>query len=56
MKKASKQKVLFLKEEYADGQGTYIYPNGEKYVGDWKNGKHHGHGTFTYPDGNMYVG
>ena len=35
MKKESKQKVLFLKEEYADGQGTYIYPNGEKYAGEW---------------------
>ena len=35
MKKASKQKVLFLKEEYADGQGKYTYPNGESYVGDF---------------------
>ena len=53
---SNKKNVLFLREEYGDGQGTYIYPNGEKYVGDWKNGKYHGHGTFTYPDGNMYVG
>ena len=56
MNKTVKRKVLFLKEEYANGQGTYIYPNGEKYVVDWKNGKYHGHGTFTYPDGIMYVG
>ena len=53
---SNKKEVLFLREEYGNGQGTYIYPNGEKYVGDWKNGKYHGHGTFTYPDGNMYVG
>ena len=53
---SNKKNVLFLREEYGDGQGTYIYPNGEKYVGDWKNGKYHGHGTFIYPDGNMYVG
>ena len=52
----SNNNVLFLREEYGNGQGTYIYPNGEKYRGDWKNGKYHGHGTFTYPDGIMYVG
>ena len=44
MNKAGKQKVLFLKEEYADGQGKYTYPNGESYVGDWKNGEIHGQG------------
>jgi len=27
-----KQNVLFLGEEYGDGQGTYIYPNGIMYV------------------------
>ena len=53
---SNNKNVLFLREEYGDGQGTFTYPNGEKYVGDWKNGKYNGHGTFTYPDGNMYVG
>ena len=53
---SNKKEVLFLREEYGDGQGTYIYPNGEKYLGDWKNGKYHGHGTFTYHNGIMYVG
>ena len=48
--------ILFLREEYGNGQGTYIYTNGDKFVGNWKNGKYHGHGTFTYPDGIMYVG
>ena len=53
---SNKKNVLFLRDEYGDGQGTFTYHNGEKYVGDWKNGKYHGHGTFTYPEGNMYVG
>ena len=53
---SNNKNVLFLREEYGNGQGTYIYPNGEKYEGDWKNGKYHGHGTFTYPDGSKYVG
>ena len=52
----SNNNVLFLREEYCNGQGTYIYPNGEKYEGDWKNGKYHGHGTFTSFDGDKYVG
>ena len=29
MNKAGKQKVLFLKVEYADVHGKYTYPNGE---------------------------
>ena len=53
---SNKKEVLFLREEYGNGQGTYIYPNGEKYVGDWKNGKYHGQGTYTWSDGRKYVG
>ena len=53
---SNKKNVLFLREEYGDGQGTYIYPNGEKYVGDWKNGKYHGHGTYTFSDGGKGIG
>ena len=53
---SNKKEVLFLREEYGEGRGKYIYPNGEKYVGDWKNGKYHGHGTFTSRDGFVYVG
>ena len=29
---------------------------GEKYVGEWKDGKKHGKGTMTFPDGSKYVG
>ena len=36
--------------------GTYTYPNGDKYVGEYKDGKRHGQGTYTYPNGNKYVG
>ena len=42
---SNKKNVLFLREEYGDGQGTFTYPNGEKYVGAWKNGKYNGQGT-----------
>ena len=53
---SNKKEVLFLREEYGEGRGKYIYPNGEKYVGEWKNGKFCGQGTYTFPDGRMYVG
>ena len=35
---------------------THTFDNGDKYVGEVKNGKMHGQGTYTWPDGNKYVG
>jgi hypothetical protein len=34
----------------------YTYPDGRKYVGEYKDGKRNGQGTYTYPDGRKYVG
>jgi len=39
-----------------NGQGTYTYPGGSKYVGEWKDNKRNGQGTYAYPGGNKYVG
>ena len=39
-----------------NGQGTYIYNGGSKYVGEWKDGKFEGQGTITWSDGDKYVG
>ncbi|MBF0294673.1 MAG: hypothetical protein HQL96_05750 [Magnetococcales bacterium] len=39
-----------------NGKGTYIYSDGSKYVGEYKNGKINGQGKFTYPDGSQYIG
>ncbi len=36
--------------------GTYTWPNGDKYVGEYKNHKHNGQGTYTFADGIKYVG
>src|SRR6056300_865372 len=38
------------------GKGTFTFPNGSKYVGEYKNGKRDGKGTMTLPDGFKYVG
>ena len=34
----------------------YIWENGTRYMGEWKDGKKHGQGTFTFPDGEIYEG
>jgi hypothetical protein len=39
-----------------NGYGTYTFPDGEKCVGEWKDGKRNGQGTYTFPDGSHYVG
>ncbi len=33
-----------------------IYPNGDKYVGEWKDDKMDGRGTATFTDGTKYAG
>jgi len=39
-----------------NGTGTYIYPSGGKYTGEWKDDKRHGQGTHNYSNGDKYVG
>ena len=39
-----------------NGQGTYIYDSGAKYVGQYKNGKINGTGTLYFSNGNRYTG
>jgi S1-C subfamily serine protease len=36
--------------------GTYTFPSGNKYVGEYRNNKRNGQGAFTFADGNKYVG
>ena len=31
--------------------GSYTWGDGDKYVGEWKDGKKHGQGTYTYASG-----
>jgi len=35
---------------------TYTWPNGDKYIGEWKGDVKHGKGTYSYANGNKYVG
>ena len=39
-----------------EGEGTYYYEKGEKYVGEWVNGLREGKGTFYWKDGSYWNG
>jgi hypothetical protein len=45
-----------IKGDCTNGYGTYTFASGNKYVGEFKDGKRHGQGTFTTADGGKYVG
>jgi len=36
--------------------GTYVFSDGERYVGEWSDGKRSGEGINTLPNGEKYVG
>ncbi len=41
---------------YDNCWGTYTWPNGEKYVGEFRDEKRIGQGMYTWPSGTKYVG
>ena len=45
-----------IKGDCNNGYGTYTFANGDKYVGEWKDGKQHGQGTYTGTDGTVMKG
>jgi hypothetical protein len=39
-----------------NGYGTFVYPDGSKYVGNWVNDEKQGFGTYYYVNGDIYEG
>lgn len=39
-----------------NGKGRYIYPNGDKYIGEFKDGQPDGRGVYHYKNGDVYNG
>ena len=55
--KASSQAANCLSGNCENGRGTYRYPDGSEYSGDFRNAKMHGQGTYAYAGrGEKYVG
>ena len=38
------------------GKGTFIWPDGRKYLGEYVNERKHGYGEFYWPNGRVYKG
>lgn len=45
-----------IEGDCANGHGIYVYQEGEKYVGEWKDNKYHGQGTLIETDGRRFEG
>ena len=43
-------------QTYHNCFGTITFANGNKYVGEFKDGKENGQGAYTFPSGEKYVG
>ena len=44
------------KGDCKNGNGTYKWESGDKYVGEWVDSKFEGQGTYTFSNGDKYVG
>ena len=45
-----------IKENKINGVGTYLWNDGRKYIGEWKNNDMSGNGVYSWPDGRKYEG
>ncbi|MDB2423055.1 trypsin-like peptidase domain-containing protein [Paracoccaceae bacterium] len=46
----------FTGKNWNDCKGSLTFPNGDKYVGEFKDGEINGQGTYTFASGSKYVG
>ena len=49
-------KAQCTKGDCKNGKGTFVYPSGATYIGDFRNGEINGSGVCVYKDGSRYEG
>ncbi len=52
----NKLKAFCVSGNCKNGYGVFLFANGDKYEGRWKNGKRHGYGVYTWSGGKQYQG
>ena len=55
-KKKERTSIGCIEGHCQNGTGTYLWLNGNKYVGEWKDGKRSGQGAYYWADGREYTG
>lgn len=55
-KEPSEKTIRYVGETKRDGTGTYTWPNGDNYTGEWKQGEMAGQGILSYAGGEQYSG
>ena len=51
-----KREYIIFGDYILEGMGSLIVPKGERYVGEFKEGKYNGKGTEFFPNGSKYEG
>ena len=51
-----KREYIIFGDYIREGVGILTYSDGDKYVGEWKDGQKNGQGTYTWSNGNKYLG
>tara|TARA_B100000579_G_C22590186_1_gene737665 strand:- start:346 stop:702 length:357 start_codon:yes stop_codon:yes gene_type:complete len=51
-----KRKYIIFGDYILEGSGSLTITNGEKYLGEFKDGEYNGQGTLTIPNGTKYEG
>ena len=51
-----KREYILFGDYILEGLGSETYPDGDKYVGEWKEGRENGQGIYIGSDGSKYVG
>ena len=51
-----KREYIIFGDYIREGVGILTCSDGDKYLGEWKDGQKNGRGTFTWSNGNKYVG